>query len=35
LLDKLATRPYQLDDIHQACRALERGKILGRAIVDF
>ena len=34
-LDKLVTRRYKLDQINQACDALEAGEILGRAIVEF
>ena len=34
-LDKLVTRRYKLDDINQACDALEAGEILGRAIIEF
>ena len=34
-LDKLVTRRYRFDQLHEACEALERGEILGRAIVEF
>ena len=33
-LDKLVTRRYRFDQLHEACEALERGEILGRAIVE-
>ena len=35
LLDKLITRRYKLDDINEACDALEAGEILGRAIIEY
>ena len=34
-LDKLVTRRYRFDQLHEACEALENGEILGRAIVEF
>jgi Zn-dependent alcohol dehydrogenase len=34
-LDLLVTRRYPLDQINEACAALERGEIAGRAIVEF
>jgi len=34
-LDKLVTRRYELDDINEACSALEAGDILGRAIIEY
>ena len=34
-LDKLITRRYKLDDINEACDALEAGEILGRAIIEY
>ena len=34
-LDKLVTRRYQLEDINEACSALEAGEILGRAIIEY
>ena len=34
-LDKLITRRYSLDQINEACDALEAGEVLGRAIVEF
>jgi Zn-dependent alcohol dehydrogenase/alkanesulfonate monooxygenase SsuD/methylene tetrahydromethanopterin reductase-like flavin-dependent oxidoreductase (luciferase family) len=34
-LDLLVTRRYRLDQINEACDALQRGEILGRAIVEF
>jgi Zn-dependent alcohol dehydrogenase len=34
-LDKLVTRRYRLEEINQACADLQRGQILGRAIVEF
>jgi len=34
-LDKLVTRRYRFDQLHEACEALERGEILGRAIIEF
>ena len=33
-LDKLVTRRYSLDQINEACDALEAGEVLGRAIVE-
>ena len=33
-LDKLVSRRFTLDQINEACDALERGEILGRAIVE-
>lgn len=33
-LDKLVTRRYRFDQLHEACDALEKGEILGRAIVE-
>jgi len=33
-LDVLVSRRYRLDQINEACQALERGEILGRAIVE-
>lgn len=34
-LDKLITRRYKLDEINEACDALETGEILGRAIIEY
>jgi Zn-dependent alcohol dehydrogenase len=34
-LDKLVTRRYQLDQVNEACDALEAGDILGRAIIEY
>ena len=34
-LDKLVTRRYRLEDINEACSALEAGEILGRAIIEY
>jgi Zn-dependent alcohol dehydrogenase len=34
-LDKLVTRRYKLEQINEACDALESGEILGRAILEF
>jgi Zn-dependent alcohol dehydrogenase len=34
-LDKLVSRRYKLDEINDACAALERGEIAGRAILTF
>jgi S-(hydroxymethyl)glutathione dehydrogenase/alcohol dehydrogenase len=34
-LDRLVTRRYTLDQINEACDALARGEIAGRAIVEF
>lgn len=34
-LDLLVTRRYKLDQINEACGALERGEITGRAILEF
>jgi len=34
-LDLLVTRRYRLDEINDACSALERGQITGRAIIEF
>ena len=34
-LDKLVTRRYRLDNINEACSALEAGEILGRAIIEY
>ena len=34
-LDKLVTRRYKLEQINEACDALEGGEILGRAILEF
>ena len=34
-LDKLVTRRYKLDDVNEACDALEAGEILGRAIIEY
>jgi Zn-dependent alcohol dehydrogenase len=34
-LDLLVTRRYKLDEINEACAALERGEIAGRAIIEF
>jgi S-(hydroxymethyl)glutathione dehydrogenase/alcohol dehydrogenase len=33
-LDRLITRRYTLDQINDACEALARGEISGRAIVE-
>ena len=34
-LDKLVTRRYGLDQVNEACDALEAGEILGRAIIEY
>lgn len=34
-LDQLVSRRYRLDEINEACLALERGEIAGRAIIEF
>lgn len=34
-LDKLITRRYRLDDINDACDALQAGEIAGRAIIEY
>ena len=34
-LDKLVTRRYKLEQINEACDALESGEILGRAIIEY
>jgi Zn-dependent alcohol dehydrogenase len=34
-LDKLVTRRYRLEQINEACAALQAGEILGRAIIEF
>ena len=34
-LDKLVTKRYKLDQINEACEALDAGQILGRAILEF
>jgi Zn-dependent alcohol dehydrogenase len=34
-LDALVTRRYRLEEINEACAALERGEIAGRAIIEF
>ena len=34
-LDKLVTRRYKLEQINEACDALEAGEILGRSIIEF
>lgn len=34
-LDKLVTRRYRLEEINEACEALAKGQILGRAIIVF
>ncbi len=34
-LDKLVTKRYGLEDINVACEDLEKGRILGRAIIEF
>ena len=34
-LDKLVTRRYKLDQINEACDALDAGQILGRAIIEY
>jgi S-(hydroxymethyl)glutathione dehydrogenase/alcohol dehydrogenase len=34
-LDKLVTRRYTLEQINEACDALKKGEIAGRAIVEF
>ena len=34
-LDKLVTSRYKLDQINEACDALQGGKIGGRAIITF
>ena len=33
-LDVLVSRRFKLEQINEACEALERGEILGRAIVE-
>ncbi|MGH2364401.1 MAG: zinc-binding dehydrogenase, partial [Chloroflexota bacterium] len=34
-LDKLVTRRYPLEQVNEACQALEQGQVLGRAILEF
>ena len=34
-LDLMVTRRYKLEQINEACDALARGEIAGRAIVEF
>jgi len=34
-LDKLVTKRYKLEQINEACDALAKGQISGRAIVEF
>ena len=34
-LEKLITKRYKLDEINEACDALEAGEILGRAIIEY
>ena len=34
-LDRLVTKRYKLDQINEACDALEAGEILGRAIIEY
>lgn len=34
-LDRLVTRRYGLEQINEACHALEAGEVLGRAIIEF
>ena len=34
-LDKLVTRRYKLDEINEACDALQAGDIMGRAIIEY
>lgn len=34
-LDLLVTRRFKLDEINEACRALEKGEIAGRSILEF
>ncbi|MDE3078121.1 MAG: acetoin dehydrogenase, partial [Chloroflexota bacterium] len=34
-LDILVSRRYKLDQINEACSALEHGQIAGRAIIEF
>ncbi len=34
-LEKLVTRRYKLDEINEACDALQAGDILGRAIIEY
>ncbi len=34
-LDLMVTRRYKLDQINEACDALSRGQIAGRAIIEF
>ncbi len=34
-LDKMVTRRYRLEQINEACEALEKGEILGRAIIQY
>jgi Zn-dependent alcohol dehydrogenase len=34
-LDLLVSRRFMLEEINEACDALERGQILGRAIITF
>jgi Zn-dependent alcohol dehydrogenase len=33
-LNRLVSRRFKLDQINEACESLERGEILGRAIVE-
>jgi Zn-dependent alcohol dehydrogenase len=33
-LEKLVTNRYSLDQINEACAALDEGQILGRAIIE-
>jgi Zn-dependent alcohol dehydrogenase len=34
-LDRLVTRRYKLDEINEACRALQAGEIAGRSILVY
>ena len=34
-LDLMVTKRYKLEEINEACAALQRGEIAGRAIVEF
>jgi S-(hydroxymethyl)glutathione dehydrogenase/alcohol dehydrogenase len=34
-LDLLVSQRYRLEQVNEACEALERGEILGRAIIEF
>ena len=34
-LDKLVSKRYKLEEINEACHALEQGQIAGRAILEY